>query len=92
MKDGDRSHIREVTLLNFKSFEKRTYRFDPAQGLKDFNGQLVDERAVFRNLLRGEVSLEPGNQKTKVSFEVSFSNGIQIQGSGEVAVKSVDAP
>jgi hypothetical protein len=99
MKDKAGSHIQEVVLFNFRSFAKQTYRFDPALNLKDFNGQLLDERAVARNLLKGDVSLEPvaareasGDQRVRVSFDVSFANGIQLQGSGEVPVVRVSAP
>jgi hypothetical protein len=99
MKDNAGSHIQEVVLFNFRSFAKQTYRFDPALNLKDFNGQLLDERAVARNLLKGEVSLEPiavreasGDQRVRVSFDVSFANGIQLQGAGELPVTRVSAP
>jgi hypothetical protein len=99
MKDNARTHIMEVTLFNFRSFAKETFRVDPAQNLRDFKGQLLDESAVARNLLKGEVSLEPikttsapGDQKVRVSLDLSFSNGIHIQGSGEVPVAQVSAP
>ena len=102
MKDNVKSHILEAVLFNFISFERRTYYFDPAKKLRDFNGQVLDENATARNLLRGEVTLEPtahkpdvsGNvvQTIKVLFDVSFANGINIRGSGEVPVKHVSAP
>jgi len=102
MKDNIKSHILEAVLFNFKSFDRRTYYFDPAKNLRDFNGQALDENAIARNLLKGEVFLEPlpqkpdpsGNlvQKIKLSLDVSFANGINIRGSGEVPVKRVSAP
>jgi hypothetical protein len=102
MKGGNRPHILEVSLINFKESKRRTYHFNPAQNLRDFNGYALDGNAIVRNLLKGEIALEPivhkpdvsGNvvQTVKVLFDVSFANGINIRGSGEVPVKHVSAP
>lgn len=97
MKDRDRTHIQEVVLSDFKSLEKKTYRFDKAKSRDDFKAQLLDDLAAARNLLKGEVSLEPktarnGQQVVKISLDLSFANGIHLEGSGEAPVKRVAAP
>jgi hypothetical protein len=99
MKDNDRTHIREVLLFNFKTFAKQTFIVDSSRNLQEFKGQALDSGAAARNLLKGEISLEPiaataasRDQRVRVRFDVSFANGIQIQGSGEVPVRRVSAP
>lgn len=99
MKDQDATHVREVLLFGFTEFSRRTFRLDPARDLKEFDGALLDERAASRNLLSGQVSLEPivpenaaGVQHVKVSLDVFFPGDIHIRGSGEVPVERVGAP
>ena len=97
LKDANPSHVRELRLFAFRSFTKQTFRFDPAKKIKDFDGQLIDERVNVRQLLKGEVTLDPrlGNssdQRVRVSFDVSFSNGVRVKGSGEVQLRRISAP
>ena len=94
-----RGHISEVRLFQFKNLEARTFRLEPARNLRDFNGQLLDERATARPLLAGEVLLQPvtpgdksEGEKWKVSCNLSFANGIRMEGSGEAFVTKVAAP
>ena len=93
MKDSNTSHIREITVFNFKSFEKATYVFNPSLGRSDFNGQSLDQGLVARSLLKGEVSLEPlANNTVRVSLDLYFANNIYVNGSGVLPVLRVDAP
>jgi hypothetical protein len=98
LRDGNPSHVRELRLFNFRSLARQTFHFDPAKNLKDFNGEVLDDHVVVRHLLKGEVTLDPrpnggsSDQRVGVSFDVSFSNGVRVQASGELPVRRIDAP
>lgn len=93
MKDGNKSHIREVIVFNFKYPSSIINRFDPPAGLSEFNGQLIDKSFTAKNLLKGEVLVEPiTTNMVKVFFDLYFANNISIIGSGTMPVGHYAAP
>jgi hypothetical protein len=81
-----------MILFNIREFATGTYRFDPAAGLEEFRGQLIDKGAIARHLLRGSITLNvQGDNEVEVALDVQFANGIAMLGSGVIDVKRVNA-
>lgn len=90
---GDRSHIHEISFFNFKELKQGTYYFNQ-NGTRDFNGQIIDENSIARNLVSGEIYVKPmdNNIKASIDIKAQFSNNINVESSGVVNVTREFAP
>src|SRR6516165_3315661 len=87
------NEIKSIILFNIREFKTGTYQFDARNSLADFKGQLIDEGAVVRHLLRGVVTLDrPSDDKVSIFCDLVFEHGITVQGGGLIEVKRVYAP
>ncbi|MDO8510347.1 MAG: hypothetical protein Q7S15_01855 [bacterium] len=92
MKDTAAGHIAEVRLIGIRDYKKGTYTFDKASGVQDFAGKLIDQNSINRNLVKGEVNLNPsGDNTVQVSFDLSFANNVTVKGLGNLKVVSAEA-
>jgi hypothetical protein len=98
---GDRRpHLLQAT-LSFPTLKSERYRYHPTLDQEEFNGYVLDEGAVVRNLVDGEITLDLSTTTSngastlsslKATFELSFASDIQLDGAGVIPVRYVAAP
>jgi hypothetical protein len=93
LRDTDSGHINDVSLFHLVSVEPGTYRAKPADGVAEFNGQVIDAASVVRNLIEGEIVIDfVDGSRASLSLDARFSNNIRVQGTGTLPVVNIAAP